>query len=600
MSVITLPPRFGRFALKLDGLVTAKPSKTLESESFPSLNLTASSEIRSSASLEVSSPLPTLDLATIEADPWLWRRTLFPVFDSGSPAAYQDDLWAWFWSLQSHASAAPHVDAWARGFAKSTNVEGGVCAVGATGRRDYVWYISGDQPLANGHVEAIGHMLQSERFAAAYPAMSRRMLTPYGHSAGWSKQRLTTETGYTIDAVGLDVGVRGGKRWDRRPDLIVLDDIDGSKDSPTTIDRKLVTLTRDILPARAPHGAVVVVQNLIHADGIMARLLSGRADFLVTRTMSKHPAVEGLEYHRDESGYHITAGESTWPAVQTIPVLESTMNEIGERAFLAELQHEVALAGQPRFSPDVLEEMRHSVRIPRSPSALPDWAKGIPGLRLYGLPLPGVGYVAYTDPSEGKGKDPIASGIGIPRANGKGFDLVACLEHEDIEPGKHADLFIDLLEQYNTPLWGIERAKGEAVFLVAGLRRYSRLYQHEDTPQTNIQRMAGRPASLRPGFPMTEATKRGLIDVFGMLLESYAIGVPDERAIDQLGTYIVDDHHHTNAVPGGHDEWPIVLAGLALMASQPGVQSVRDSSELGRSQRKAPALGGVYSQWAGR
>lgn len=539
-----------------------------------------------------------MDNTAIEATPWVWCTSMYPQTYAKPWATYHDSLWDWVWTVEAGQPSDPYIEVEPRGFGKSTNAETITVAVGATGRRKYCLYISGTQEQADNHVQSIAQrMTQQDR----YPDMAERMVSKYGSSMGWRRNRLWTAGGFIVDALGLDSAIRGVKLGDQRPDFIILDDIDAQDDSPNTIDRKIAALTRAILPARGPDCAVLVVQNLIHADGIVTRLVDGRADFLARRQVSgPHPAVVGLTYERtDDNRTIITGGEPTWPEVMSLDVLQTTMDEIGLRAFLAELQHEVELAGTPRFDRDVLDVMRTMTREPLPQAALPPDMRGIPGLRVYALPLPGVAYVAYTDPAEGKGKDYIGSGIGAPRANGKGVDLVLVLEDNDREPSVHADILVNLLERYNRPLWGIERAKGEAIFRVAGSRGYQRLYRHEDNPLTEVAKMAGRQPVLRDGFPMTAATKRGLIDRLGNLIEGYAVGVPDLKVVEQLSNYIVDNSYRTNAAPGGHDDLVIMLAGLCLMAAQPGAdrRTVADGGMRAAAQPRR--MGGTLAQWRG-
>ena len=514
---------------------------------------------------------------------------MYPQTYAAPLAKYHTEFWAWVWSLTAGVSSPPFVAVWPRGFAKSTNAEAAVVAVGALNKRSYCLYISGTQEQANNHVQSIAQRMVGQNH---YSDITERMVNKFGSPMGWRRDRLWTARGFIVDALGLDTAVRGVKLGDQRPDLIILDDIDAQDDSPGTLDRKVAALTRAILPARSADCAVLVAQNLIHADGIVTRLVDGRADFLAQRTVSgPWPAVQNLTWERVD-GRVIIDGDPTWPDVMPLPVLQETVDEIGIRAFLAELQHEVELAGTPRFATDVIAEMRNGIRLPLSQAYLRErapWAAGVPGLRVYSLPNRSVPYVAYTDPAEGKGRDNMASGIGQPRSDGRGYELALVLEDTDREPTAHAELFMLALEAYGSPLWGIERAKGEAIFQVAG--QYPRLYWHEDTPQTNLQRAAGRPRSLRPGFPMTQATKRGLIDEFAADLEAMRVGCPDERSINELATYIIDEQGRTNAVAGGQDGLVIMMAGLRKMAAQPGVATVRETTP--RVER-APATAGGY------
>ena len=103
-----------------------------------------------------------------------------------------------------------------------------------------------------------------------------RALNQYGVSKGWRINRLRTADGFTLDAIGMDAAIRGARLDDMRPDLIILDDLDDQDDSPATIEKKIATLTRKILPSGSTSLVVLGVQNLPNQDGIFARLADGR------------------------------------------------------------------------------------------------------------------------------------------------------------------------------------------------------------------------------------------------------------------------------------------------------------------------------------
>lgn len=277
-------------------------------------------------------------------DDWQgWLATIFPGYLWPPFADYHGAFWAWVWAIESARPAAPFVAIWPRGFAKSTSVEVATAMLAARKRRRYALYVCATQEQADTHVANIAAMLESPAFARHFPATSRRKLGKYGNSQGWRRNRLRTEDGFTVDAIGFDTAARGAKVDEDRPDLLIFDDVDEILDAPGTVVKKITTLTKSLLPARAPHAAVLVAQNLIHEDGIVARLADGRADFLADRIVSgPHPAIEGLVTELHDGRARIVAGESTWPAL-SIADLQREMNEIGESAFRAEKQHDVAL-----------------------------------------------------------------------------------------------------------------------------------------------------------------------------------------------------------------------------------------------------------------
>lgn len=274
-----------------------------------------------------------------------WIAALAPGYLWPPYAAYHAEFWAWVWAIEQDQSARPFVAVWPRGFAKSSSVEVAVAAMAARQTRRYALYVCATQDQADGHVANVAKILESPAFARAYPDAAARSVGKYGASDGWRRNRLRTRSGFTVDAIGLDTAARGIKVSTElgtyRPDLIVCDDVDELFDAPGAVAKKETSITKSLLPARASHAAVLVAQNLIHADGIVARLADGRADYLADRIMSgPHPAIAGLVTEQRDGRAAIVAGESTWPA-KTIADLQAEMNELGESAFRSEKQHEV-------------------------------------------------------------------------------------------------------------------------------------------------------------------------------------------------------------------------------------------------------------------
>jgi len=95
-------------------------------------------------------------------------------------------------------------------------------------------------------------------------------------------------------------------------------------------------------------GSVVIgMQNLIHPNGIFARLEDGRADFLQRRIVDgPHPAVEDLETERQKDegtgNYRdvIVGGTPTWKG-QDLEDCQTRINESGLDSFIRECQNEV-------------------------------------------------------------------------------------------------------------------------------------------------------------------------------------------------------------------------------------------------------------------
>ncbi len=266
--------------------------------------------------------------------PWIEHH--FP--DKSQFARRHVRLWEWFAQLVPGVKPPARVEVWPRGGAKSSTAELGATFAGVSGRRKFALYVSGtQQSQANKHVQAIGRNLDV--------VGCRRAIDRYGNSLGWRMDMLRVAGGFNVLALGLDAAARGIKLDDFRPDLIILDDIDDRLDSPRTIEKKLTTLAETILPTGAPDAAVLVIQNRIHADSIVSRLVDGRADFLHNREVYQEPAVEDLEIDADlkpdgSRRYRIVGGRPTWSG-QPLDVCEGQLNEWGRAAFFREAQHDV-------------------------------------------------------------------------------------------------------------------------------------------------------------------------------------------------------------------------------------------------------------------
>jgi hypothetical protein len=101
-------------------------------------------------------------------------------------------------------------------------------ALGAREKRRYALYVSMTQEQADDHVANVAALLESPAIAAHYPALGQRLVGKFGNPKGWRRNRVRAASGFTVDAIGLDTAARGIKLEDARPDLIILDDIDGS------------------------------------------------------------------------------------------------------------------------------------------------------------------------------------------------------------------------------------------------------------------------------------------------------------------------------------------------------------------------------------
>lgn len=284
----------------------------------------------------------------LEQDWRTWLKTLFPDYFPADFADHHEQFWRWVWNLRQGVQPDDALVAvFARGGAKSTSAEAAVVAAGGMRTRSYVLYICDSQDQSDEHVGNIGAMLESSRLAEFYPSLGQRRVGKYGNSRGWRRNRLVSNAGLVVDALGLDVAARGVKFDQDRPDLFVFDDLDSEDDTFATTEKKIDRITKKLLPAGAPHAAVLAIQNLVIPDGVFAQLVDGRAEFLARRiVIGPIPAVRGLVTQEnpdagpDESRYRIVEGEATW-AGQSIETCQRQIDDWGLTAFLIEAQHEV-------------------------------------------------------------------------------------------------------------------------------------------------------------------------------------------------------------------------------------------------------------------
>lgn len=220
--------------------------------------------------------------------------------------------------------------------------------LGIRGARNYCLYVCATQDQADKHVQTIARMLEGEAIIEYAPDIGKPKVSNNGNKT-WNRRMLTTATGYTVEAIGLDKAVRGQKIDWARPDFIVFDDVDGRKDSETVTAGKENSILTSILPAGSTNRAVLFVQNLIHPNSIASRLAKkpnepGAAQYLLDRIVSgPFKAVDGLQYELQQEGDLFRwkiSGESQWDGF-TLDMCETELNSVGPNAYLLESQNEV-------------------------------------------------------------------------------------------------------------------------------------------------------------------------------------------------------------------------------------------------------------------
>ena len=271
-----------------------------------------------------------------------WAKELFPASFSSPFADHHLDFWEHAESIKPGVKPLAFFAVWGRGGGKTTNAEAAVVRLGAKRTRKFCVYVRSTQDKANESIQNIATLLEKPSVERYYPVLASRKQGKYGNSLGWRIDTLRCGNDFSVIALGLNASVRGIKLDQFRPDLIVFDDIDDRRDSMAAIQKKIDTITSDILPAGSADVAVLGIQNLIHPNSIFSKLVNGEAEFLYDRIISgPYPSVRDLDYEpRPEGGYRVISGTPTW-AGQSLSICEMQINEWGISQFLREAQHEV-------------------------------------------------------------------------------------------------------------------------------------------------------------------------------------------------------------------------------------------------------------------
>jgi phage terminase large subunit-like protein len=166
---------------------------------------------------------------------------------------------------------------------------------------------------------------QNALLALDFPQLCTPARRPRGSTESDNRGMLITKSGFVFAARGVDGAALGMKVAERRPDLIVLDDVepDESNYSPYLKEKRLSTLLDAILPLNV-YARVVLVGTVTMPGSIVHDLVK-----TVTKPGEEHPPWIADEHWRvhyypaivrdDETG----AERSLWPAKWPLAYLES-------------------------------------------------------------------------------------------------------------------------------------------------------------------------------------------------------------------------------------------------------------------------------------
>jgi hypothetical protein len=395
---------------------------------------------------------PEEQLVDFEDVDWReWLALVVPTVVTAPFAEHHVEFWEWLWGIEpGQRPDESFVGVWARGGAKSSSAEAGCVALGCRRRRFYGLYVCGTQDQADDHVGNVAALLEADSVALWYPGMADRLLGKFGNSRGWRRNRIRTASGFTLDALGLDTAARGVKLENERPDFMVFDDIDDALDGPAVVNRKIVALTNKLLPAGSNDVAVLAIQNLVHRNGVFARLVDGRARFLANRRVSGPiPAVRWLStVHELVEGKPrdvVVRGEPTW-AGQPLELVQQQIDDWGLPAFRSEAQHEVGGGEGALWVKDQLAIVR---------------GNGHPDLATV---------VVAVDPSGGDGPDNDAQGIVACGRDAAGIGWVLEDATVRLPPRGWGDRAVEVFDEWDADGFVVELNYGGdmAIEVIAG------------------------------------------------------------------------------------------------------------------------------------
>lgn len=279
-----------------------------------------------------------------ETDYTDWLKEYFPKIFSKPFASHHEEFWQHVINIKPNEHVPAYFLILARGGGKDANAQGAVTWLGAHNKRKFCLYVCATQDLANKAVQTIAAMIENRKLAIQYPDFTSRQLSKYGHSKAWRIDMLRCANGFNVAALGLDASVRGIRLDEFRPDLIIFSDADSRKDTPEAVQKKIDTITKDILPAGSSDAAIVWIQNIMHTNSIARKIVNNDVDFLRDRIINgPHKAINDLQVELDEDNlYKIVAGSPTWTG-QDLATCQKQINEWGYTNFMIESQHEVEL-----------------------------------------------------------------------------------------------------------------------------------------------------------------------------------------------------------------------------------------------------------------
>lgn len=235
-----------------------------------------------------------------------------------------------------------------------------------TGRKRNIVIISDAIEVAAQLLEGIKSELETN------PRLAHDWPKAVGAGQTWQVDKIVTRGGAKFQCAGARKRLRGTRHGTRRPDLVVLDDLENDENvrSPEQRDKTEVWIDRAVEPLGPPDGSMdlLYVGTVLHYDAVLARKSKNpswrtvhfravlkwpdRMDLWETweetyRNDGEDAADEFLEDHRAEM---LAGAEVLWPEVQPFESLMKIRLRIGTDSFNSEYQNDPTDAASAIFA----------------------------------------------------------------------------------------------------------------------------------------------------------------------------------------------------------------------------------------------------------
>jgi predicted phage terminase large subunit-like protein len=147
------------------------------------------------------------------------------------------------------------------------------------GKKKFIVLISSSQDAARIHIEKIKKEIEGNTKIKAF----------FGNLQDpkkWNEYDIVLKNGCRIVARGAGQNIRGIANLNSRPDLIIMDDVEDSREvqSPTSRTNLRRWLYGDVLPAIDPkRGKIVMIGTVLHDDSLLNRILTNLDDEWITK-----------------------------------------------------------------------------------------------------------------------------------------------------------------------------------------------------------------------------------------------------------------------------------------------------------------------------